>query len=71
MRNFSIEELSITSNGYAVVSKGGGVVMLFIREADEKNIAQRRKQKTDCSNEVLWIRNARKTWLHWDLVCSD
>ena len=51
MRNFSIieklriyssvsiiEELSIISNSYAVVSKGGGrvLVLLFIREAEGK-----------------------------------
>ena len=38
MRNFSIEQLSIISNSHAVISKGGGggVVMLFIREAEGK-----------------------------------
>ena len=38
LRNYSIEQLSILSNSHAVISKGGGggVVMLFIREAEGK-----------------------------------
>ena len=38
MRNFSIEQLSIISNSYAVVSKRGGgvVVLLFIKAAEGK-----------------------------------
>ena len=37
-RKCSIEQLSIISNSHAVISKGGGggVVMLFIREAEGK-----------------------------------
>ena len=61
MRNFSIEQLSIRSNSHAVVSKGGGggVVMLFIREAEGKvelnGANKRRIVATRC----------------WDLVCND
>ena len=58
MRNFSIEQLSIRSNSHAVVSKGG-VVMLFIREAEGKvelnGANKRRIVATRC----------------WDLVCND
>ena len=48
MRNFSIEQLSIISNSHAVIGKGGGggVVMLFIREAEgevELNGANKRQ----------------------------
>ena len=46
MGNFSIEQLSIISNSHAVISKGRGVVILFIREAEgevELNGANKRQ----------------------------
>ena len=53
MRNFSIEQLSIRSNSHAVVSKrgGGGVVMLFIREAEGKVELNGANKTTDCKKK--------------------
>ena len=50
MRNFSIEQLSIRSNSHAVVSKGG-VVMLFIREAEGKVELNGANKTTDCKKK--------------------
>ena len=68
MRNFSIEQLSIISNMYVV---GGGWWCYCLWEKQREKYSSTVEKETDCSSKFLWMRHARKTWLHWDLMRND